>query len=177
MTFGQGLAQLGWTVGRNVRIDVRWTAGKADDTRKYATELVALAPDVILAFGGSAVSPLLQLTRTVPIVFTQVTDPVGAGFVDSLARRAATPPASSCSNTASAPRRSKTRRLTFGRIIESGSRRDDVLTWRHAAPDVSQRITFVFGGAGKFSGAGALSEGRSYCICGAFDFTSAPGLK
>jgi ABC transporter substrate binding protein len=77
---------LGWTVGRNVRIDVRWTAGKADDTRKYATELVALAPDVILAFGGSAVSPLLQLTRTVPIVFTQVTDPVGAGFVDSLAR-------------------------------------------------------------------------------------------
>jgi putative tryptophan/tyrosine transport system substrate-binding protein len=86
MTFGQGLAQLGWTVGRNVRIDVRWTAGKADDTRKYATELFALAPDVILAFGGSAVSPLLQLTRTVPIVFTQVTDPVGAGFVESLAR-------------------------------------------------------------------------------------------
>ena len=86
MTFGQGLALLGWTVGRNVRIDVRWSAGKADNTRKYATELVALAPDVILASGGSNVPPLLQLTRTVPIVFTQVTDPVGAGFVESLAR-------------------------------------------------------------------------------------------
>ena len=86
MTFGQGLALLGWTVGRNVRIDVRWAAGKADDTRKYATELVALAPDVILASGGSIVAPLLQVTRTVPIVFTQVTDPVGAGFVESLAR-------------------------------------------------------------------------------------------
>jgi ABC-type uncharacterized transport system substrate-binding protein len=86
MTFGQGLALLGWTVGRNVRIDVRWSAGKADNIRKYATELVALAPDAILASGGSNVPPLLQLTRTVPIVFTQVTDPVGAGFVESLAR-------------------------------------------------------------------------------------------
>ena len=86
MAFGQGLAQLGWTVGRNVRIDVRWAAGKADDTRKYANELVALAPDVILATGGSVVAPLLQTTRTVPIVFTQTTDPVGAGFVESLAR-------------------------------------------------------------------------------------------
>jgi putative tryptophan/tyrosine transport system substrate-binding protein len=86
MTFGQGLAQLGWIVGRNVRIDVRWSAGKADNIRKYATELVALAPDVILASGGTNVPPLLQLTRTVPIVFTQVTDPVGAGFVESLAR-------------------------------------------------------------------------------------------
>jgi ABC-type uncharacterized transport system substrate-binding protein len=86
MTFGQGLALLGWTVGRNVRIDVRWSAGKADNIRKYATELVALSPDAILASGGSNVPPLLQLTRTVPIVFTQVTDPVGAGFVESLAR-------------------------------------------------------------------------------------------
>jgi ABC-type uncharacterized transport system substrate-binding protein len=86
MTFGQGLAQSGWIVGRNVRIDVRWSAGKADNIRKYATELIALAPDVILASGGSNVPPLLQLTRTVPIVFTQVTDPVGAGFVESLAR-------------------------------------------------------------------------------------------
>jgi putative tryptophan/tyrosine transport system substrate-binding protein len=86
MTFGQGLALLGWTVGRNVRIDVRWSAGKSDNIRKYATELVALAPDVILASGGSNVPALLQLTRTVPIVFTQVTDPVGAGFVESLAR-------------------------------------------------------------------------------------------
>ena len=86
MAFGQGLAQLGWTVGRNVRIDARWAAGKADDIRKYATELVALAPDVILAAGGSVVGPLLQVTGTVPIVFTQVNDPVGAGFVSSLAR-------------------------------------------------------------------------------------------
>jgi putative ABC transport system substrate-binding protein len=86
VVFGQGLAQLGWTVGRNVQIDIRWTAGKADDTRKYATELVALAPDVILAAGGGGVGPLLQVTGTVPIVFTQVTDPVGAGFVESLGR-------------------------------------------------------------------------------------------
>ena len=84
--FVQELQRLGWTDGRNVLIDVRWAAGKADDTRKYATELVALAPDVILASGGSVVGALLQLTRTVPIVFTQTTDPVGAGFVDSLAR-------------------------------------------------------------------------------------------
>jgi ABC-type uncharacterized transport system substrate-binding protein len=86
MAFGQGLAQLGWTVGRNVQIDIRWTAGKADDARKYATELVALAPDVILAAGGGGVGPLLQVTGTVPIVFTQVSDPVGAGFVESLGR-------------------------------------------------------------------------------------------
>jgi putative tryptophan/tyrosine transport system substrate-binding protein len=86
MAFGQGLAQLGWTVGRNLQIDIRWTAGKADDARKYATELVALAPDVILAAGGGGVGPLLQVTGTVPIVFTQVTDPVGAGFVESLGR-------------------------------------------------------------------------------------------
>jgi putative ABC transport system substrate-binding protein len=86
MAFGQGLAQLGWTVGRNVQIDIRWTAGKADDTRKSVTELVALTPDVILAAGGGGVGPLLQVTGTVPIVFTQVTDPVGAGFVESLGR-------------------------------------------------------------------------------------------
>jgi putative ABC transport system substrate-binding protein len=84
--FLQTLQQLGWTDGRNVRIDVRWTGGEADDTRKYAKELVALAPDVILATGGSVVAQLLQVTRTVPIVFAQVTDPVGAGFVDSLAQ-------------------------------------------------------------------------------------------
>ena len=84
--FLQGLQQLGWTVGRNVRIDTRWAAGNADDNRKYAAELVALAPDVILATGSSVVAPLLQVTRTVPIVFVQVTDPVGAGFVESLAR-------------------------------------------------------------------------------------------
>ena len=84
--FLQGLQQLGWTDGRNVRIDTRWAAGNAADIRKYAAELVALAPDVILATGTSTVGPLLQATRTVPIVFAIVADPVGAGFVDSLAR-------------------------------------------------------------------------------------------
>ena len=84
--FVQGLSQLGWTDGRNVRIDTRWAAGNAEDIRKYAAELVALAPEVILATGSSALGPLLQATRTVPIVFTQTADPVGAGFVDSLAR-------------------------------------------------------------------------------------------
>jgi ABC-type uncharacterized transport system substrate-binding protein len=84
--FVQGLQQLGWTDGRNMRIDYRWGAGDADNMRKYAAELVALAPDVILASGTASVAPLLQATRTVPIVFVQVTDPVGAGFVDSLAR-------------------------------------------------------------------------------------------
>ncbi len=84
--FLQGLQQFGWTDGRNIRIDYRWGAGDADNMRKYAAELVALAPDVILASGTATVAPLLQETRTVPIVFVQVTDPVGAGFVDSLAR-------------------------------------------------------------------------------------------
>ena len=83
--FVQGLQQLGWTDGRNMRIDYRWGAGDADNIRKYAAELVALAPDVILASGTATVAPLLQATRTVPIVFAQVNDPVGAGFVDSLA--------------------------------------------------------------------------------------------
>ena len=84
--FLQGLQQLGWTDGPNVRIETRWGAGDADRSRRYAAELVALAPDVILASGTSTMGPLLRVTRTVPIVFTQVTDPVGAGFVDSLAR-------------------------------------------------------------------------------------------
>jgi putative ABC transport system substrate-binding protein len=83
--FVQGLQQLGWTDGRNMRTEYRWGAGDADNMRKYAAELVALAPDVILASGTASVAPLLQATRTVPIVFVQVTDPVGAGFVDSLA--------------------------------------------------------------------------------------------
>ena len=83
--FVQGLQQLGWTDGRNVRIDTRWGAGNPANSRKYATELVALAPDVILAVGVS-VEPLLEATRTVPIVFTIVPDPVGSGFVDSLSR-------------------------------------------------------------------------------------------
>ena len=84
--FLQGLQQSGWTVGRNLRIEYRWAAGSADDTRKYAAELVALAPDVILAAGSGAATPLLQATRGVPIVFAHVPDPVGAGLVDSLAR-------------------------------------------------------------------------------------------
>ncbi len=84
--FVQGLQELGWTDGRNVRIDTRWSAADADLGRKYAAELVALAPDVILAAGGTVVGALLQASRTVPIVFTLTVDPVGAGFVSSLAR-------------------------------------------------------------------------------------------
>lgn len=84
--FLQGLQELGWSVGQNARIDIRWSAGNAIDMRKYAVELVALAPDVILCSGTPPVAALLQVTRTVPIVFTVVADPVGAGFVDSLAR-------------------------------------------------------------------------------------------
>ena len=84
--FLQGLQQLGWTVGTNVAIDYRWSAGNEDDTRKYAAELVALAPDVIFASGSTAVGPLQRVTRSVPIVFALAPDPVGAGFVDSLAR-------------------------------------------------------------------------------------------
>jgi ABC-type uncharacterized transport system substrate-binding protein len=84
--FLQGLQELGWSVGRNVRIDIRWFAGNAADAHKYAAELVALAPDIILASTTPSVEALLQATRTVPIVFTVVSDPVGAGFVDSLAR-------------------------------------------------------------------------------------------
>jgi putative ABC transport system substrate-binding protein len=86
VAFMQGLQQLGWSDGRNVRIDIRYAAGDANHTRKYAAELIALAPDVILAPGSTTVGPLLQATRTVPIVFATILDPVGAGFVDSLAR-------------------------------------------------------------------------------------------
>ena len=84
--FVQALAQLGWIVGRNVRIDSRWGGGEAGAIRKHAGELVALAPDVIMATGGATVGQLLQITRTVPIVFTIVPDPVGSGFVNSLSR-------------------------------------------------------------------------------------------
>jgi putative ABC transport system substrate-binding protein len=82
--FLQGLQQLGWTVGQNVQIDYRWSAGSEDDARKYAAELVALAPDVILV-SGADIEPLRRVTRTVPIVFVIVPDPVGNGFVASLA--------------------------------------------------------------------------------------------
>src|SRR5499426_596986 len=85
--FLQGLLELGWSEGRNLRIEYRLGAlGDVERTRKYAAELVALAPDVIFASGTAQVGPLLQVTRTVPIVFSIVADPVGAGFVDSLAR-------------------------------------------------------------------------------------------
>ena len=84
--FLQGLAQSGWITGRNIRIETRWTKFDPEETRKYAAELVALAPDVILATGNSTVGPLLRLTRTVPIVFPLATDPVASGLVESLAR-------------------------------------------------------------------------------------------
>src|SRR5262245_23439260 len=84
--FLQELAQLGWLDRRNVRIDTRWGVADADRIRKYAAELVALAPDVIWANSSGALAPLLHATPTVPIVFTNVADPVGAGYVDSLAR-------------------------------------------------------------------------------------------
>ena len=84
--FVQGLQDLGWNDGRNVRVDTRWSVGDAEGNRSYAAELVALTPDVILASGGTVMAPLHHATRTVPIVFTQVGDPVGAGFVESLAR-------------------------------------------------------------------------------------------
>src|SRR5215210_5347094 len=84
--FLQALALLGWTIGRNVRIDTRWATTDAAEIRKHAAELAALAPDVILAHAATAVGPLLQATRTVPVVFPTVIDPVGADFVDSLAR-------------------------------------------------------------------------------------------
>jgi putative ABC transport system substrate-binding protein len=84
--FQQELALLGWNIGRNVRIDINWATTNAAEIRRQAAELVALAPDVILAAGDSTMPPLLEVTRAVPIVFPVSTDPVGAGYVDSLAR-------------------------------------------------------------------------------------------
>ena len=84
--FLQTLGGLGWIVGRNITIDYRWNTGDLEQIRKSAAELVALAPDVIVAVGALNVAPLRQLTRTIPIVFTRVTDPVGNGFVESMAR-------------------------------------------------------------------------------------------
>ena len=82
----QGLQQLGWTDGHNVRIDYRWAAGDANNLHRYAGELVKLGPDVIVANGSAVVALLLQATRAVPIVFTDVPDPIGAGFVDGMAK-------------------------------------------------------------------------------------------
>ena len=84
--FAQGLQELSWTVGRNVRIDTRWGAGDANLYRRYAEELIALAPEVVLGFGASIVGALQRASRTVPIVFVSVVDPVGAGLVATLAR-------------------------------------------------------------------------------------------
>ena len=83
--FGTALQKAGWTVGRNVQIDYRWTEGKAEKVRKYGADLIALSPDVVFTVGASHVGLLEQLTHTIPIVFVQVTDPVGGGLVDSLA--------------------------------------------------------------------------------------------
>jgi len=84
--FEQALQALGWTAGRNLRIDYRWTGNDRAVIQKFATELVALAPDVILTSGNFIMAPMLQAARTIPIVFTQVIDPVGSGFVESMAR-------------------------------------------------------------------------------------------
>jgi putative ABC transport system substrate-binding protein len=84
--FLDGLEQFGWTEGRNLQLEYRWAGGNADDLRRHATELVVLAPDVLVAAGGAAVGALQQATRTIPIVFATAGDPVGAGFVENLAR-------------------------------------------------------------------------------------------
>jgi putative tryptophan/tyrosine transport system substrate-binding protein len=84
--FGQTLAQLGWTEGHNLRIDLRWGGGQAELTRQYAAELAALGPDVILASGNATVTPLLQTTRTIPVVFAVVADPVGSGYTETLSK-------------------------------------------------------------------------------------------
>jgi putative ABC transport system substrate-binding protein len=86
VAFKEALQQLGWTDRQNVEIEIRWAGGLATEIRTHAEELVALAPDVILATGTAAMGPFLQATRTIPIVFVNVADPVGAGFVESLSR-------------------------------------------------------------------------------------------
>ena len=84
--FAQGLQELGWTIGSNLRIDYRWGAGSPDNARKYASELAALAPDVMLASGFVALAAVQQTSPTIPVVFVNVIDPVSGGFVESLAR-------------------------------------------------------------------------------------------
>jgi putative ABC transport system substrate-binding protein len=84
--FAQGLQELGWTIGRNVRLDYRWSASSPDNARKYAAELAALAPNVMLASGTIALAAVQQIRHTIPVVFVNLIDPVSAGFVESLAR-------------------------------------------------------------------------------------------
>jgi putative ABC transport system substrate-binding protein len=84
--FSQGLSERGWSIGQNIRIDYRWYAGNVDVARKYAAELIALTPDAILVSGTPGMAAMQRATRTVPIVFTRIADPIGAGFVDNLAR-------------------------------------------------------------------------------------------
>jgi putative ABC transport system substrate-binding protein len=85
-TFRENLNKMGWVEGANLHVDYRWSGGDLERIRKYAAELIALDPEVILAYGGSVVGPLLKLSRSVPIVFTEVVDPIAAGFIASLAR-------------------------------------------------------------------------------------------
>ena len=85
-TFLKELRRSGWAVGNNIRIETRWAGNRSEDIRRHVAELVALTPDVILANGTSTLGPLLQVSRTIPIVFVQVTDPVGSGYVESLAK-------------------------------------------------------------------------------------------
>jgi putative ABC transport system substrate-binding protein len=84
--FAQGLQEVGWSVGRNLQIDYRWSAGDPDRVRRYAAELIALKPEVIVTVGASHTGPLQQATKIVPIVFVNVIDPVGGGLVESMAR-------------------------------------------------------------------------------------------
>ena len=97
--FEKSLRELGWMVGRDLQIHYHWPGGEAATIRRDAAELVALTPDVILSVGSSTTGLLLQATNTIPIVFVNLADPVGAGFVQSLARPGATPPASRITNT------------------------------------------------------------------------------
>jgi putative tryptophan/tyrosine transport system substrate-binding protein len=97
--FVEALQQLGWTDGRNVQIETRWAGSRTSDVRRHATDLVALAPEVIVTIGTASIESLLQATHTVPIVFGGVAHPVGAGFIESMARPGETPPALLCSNT------------------------------------------------------------------------------
>jgi ABC-type uncharacterized transport system substrate-binding protein len=123
--FAQGLAELGWTVGRNVRIEYRWGAGDLDRFRSYAAELVALSPDVVLATAGSIVGALQQANRTVPIVFVTTIDPVGGGWVESLSR-----PGTNATGFAAYEFSMSGKRLELLKEIAPGVKRMAVIRWR-----------------------------------------------